>query len=276
MSPGHEPEPWLADRGTRGQPTPAEVARLDVRVAASLARPRPTPTRWPLFAASALTAAAVVLVMARAPRPLEQALQADAPTSVELSRHVHLTYAGAGQVSGSDRQPVIAWTLGHLEVDVTPGAGVHLAVVTEEARADVLGTRFSVARDALGTRITVQEGRVSVACRGAAPGEPGEVAAGTARLCLPGSPSGLLGRARALEAHGDLAASEEAVDQGLVLADPVAPARGELLALALRLCLARGDTAGAAIAARAYLDGGFPARADEIRRTLDDLEGATP
>lgn len=123
MSPGHEPELWLADRGTRGQPTPAEFARLEARVAASLARPRPTPTRWPLCAASALTAAAVVLVMVRAPRPLEQALQADAPTSVELSHDVHLTYTGAGQLSGTDHQPVIAWTLGRLEVAVTPAQG---------------------------------------------------------------------------------------------------------------------------------------------------------
>jgi ferric-dicitrate binding protein FerR (iron transport regulator) len=270
-----EREPWLADRGTRGQPTPAEIAQLEERVTSSLVRPRRAPRRWPFLLVPALVAAGVALVCWRAPRPLDRALSADSPTPIEVSHDVRLRYTGAGRLSGTDRQPVIAWTLGRLEVEVTPGSGVHLAVLTQDARADVVGTRFSVERDALGTRFAVEEGRVAVSCLGADPGEPAEIAARAARLCLPGTPAGLLGRARALEAGGDQAGAEVAMALGLVQAQPDEPARGELLALALRLRLARGDEAGAIAAARAYLAGEFPARAVEIRRTLEELE-ATP
>jgi hypothetical protein len=93
--------------------------------------------------------------------------------------------------------PRLEWEQGTLKVEVEPERGIDLAVHTREAEVRVVGTRFSVTRDALGTGVVVTHGHVAVLC---ADGEKALLGAGEARVCPPTHAAGLLGRANALAA----------------------------------------------------------------------------
>lgn len=61
-----------------------------------------------------------------------------------------------------EKQVRVALARGRVDVQVAPGQGVALEVVTEDATVAVVGTRFSVARRAGGSRVVVAHGQVDV------------------------------------------------------------------------------------------------------------------
>lgn len=246
------------ERSFSGRSTRARLALLPApRGRVSLA-PRPHPWRWPALALAALALA--WLMLRPQPRPLDARLDAPVMVTEALTTAVQLQYTGTGVVDGTDRAPRIHWEVGALRVEVDPG--VALSVETAEGLVTVLGTIFTVVRDARGTTVSVERGRVALSCVDH-PLDPGMSA-----TCLPLRPAGLLARARALRADPPVAL--EAVDRGLRLARPGDPFRGELLALRVEL-LAPTDPEGAHEAARTYLREGYLARETLMQ---DFLKGA--
>lgn len=161
-------------------------------------------------AAAAAVAAAVTGVMVSSHGEPEQvaisgALQS--PTSwasLAPASGVAITYEGTGAMGGTGRAPRIAWEAGTIHVEVEHGAGIDLRVETREAEVRVVGTGFSVTRDAFGTRVEVRHGRVAVHCEGA--DEDRFIDAGASAVCVPRSAAGLLARAEAQHEAGAPAA----------------------------------------------------------------------
>lgn len=287
MSPDHdrEIERRLAELAERSLPSPQRLPALYRRVEATLDQRGSVPisrSRLALVAVAILLPCGLVAWLSwanhRAHRPLDIALESEQPASSIPLPPLALRYQGAGHVGGTVARPDIEWVLGRIELELEPDASAELTLRTVEATVRVTGTRFAVERDAAGTKVEVAEGRVAVRCQSSEPPD-GEraLAVGESILCVPTTSAGLLGRARLLQQQGDLLGSEQAVEQGLALATRQTPARGELLALAVQLRLLRGDEGSAREAARAYLDEGFPARADEIQRIMDELNtGRSP
>ena len=197
------------------------------------------------------------------PSVLDQPLVASQTVSEVLTPAVLVDYQGRGHASGEMSTPTIRWDRGNVQIEVEPEAGVALLVETREARVRVLGTRFVVERDLLGTHVQVTRGKVEVRCDGGeAP--PAVLGAGEQRSCLPTSATGLLGRARAQWSGGDHASSLVSCEQALVGASEGSPERGELLALKAELLLELDRIDEARQAARSYLDEGHTARAAEL------------
>lgn len=151
---------------------------------------------------------------------------------------------------------MIHWELGRLEIEADPG----VRVVTAEAEVRVTG-RAVIERDALGTAV---EGAAPTCIAGT--GEDGR--------CLPTTPSGLLGRARAQLRAGlpiatllsTLEHAERAADDDTV--------RDEVRAVRVDVLLAAGDTTQARAAAEAYLATGAPHRRPEVLRVAASLAAA--
>ncbi len=174
----------------------------------------------------AAVAAAVLLIFVRptAPPALDQPLVAEtAPVAVEPLAGVALSYQGLGHLAGTADEPELQWQAGTVEVAVQPAAGRTLRVRTKEGVVRVVGTAFSVTRDARGTRVSVSEGSVAVRCDRR---PERSLDAGAQHTCPPVTAAGMLARARALQ--GDDAGLERvlsAVERGLTmpgLQDPVA------------------------------------------------------
>jgi hypothetical protein len=173
---------------------------------------------------------------------------------------IELSYLGTGTVGGSSGSPEIAWDSGTIHVEVTPNQGLHLAVRTREAEVRVIGTGFTVTRNALGTHVEVRHGIVEVDC-----GDEGTVrlTVGEERTCLPRTAAGLLGRARALrEASAPEGEVLESLDRGLAEADVQDAVRDELQSSRIRSLFALGRRTEVLDAARGYL-----AREKSVRRT---------
>lgn len=243
------------ERSFSGRSTHARLALLPSPRLARAPVLRPQRPRWPVLVLA--TALLAWLVFRPAPRPLDARLDAVDTVTEALTSAVQLQYAGTGTVSGTERAPRIRWEVGELRVEVNPG--IALSVETDEGLVTVLGTIFTVVRDARGTTVSVERGRVSVSCADHVL-EPGMSA-----TCLPRRPAGLLARARALRA--DRPGALDAVTRGLALAKPGDPIRGELLALQVQL-LAPDDPQAARAAAQAYLDEGYLARQTFMRQFL--------
>ncbi|MEQ1507774.1 MAG: FecR domain-containing protein [Myxococcota bacterium] len=217
------------------------------------------------LAATAVVAVGAWLVAAPVDAPL--ALAVTAPGPIAAAPGVALVADGTGEIGGTARAPRIAWTGGRLDVEVDPGKGIALSVVTREATVEVIGTVFSVDRSALGTTVAVTRGKVHVAC---AAGADHTLTAGDAATCVPttGTPaaasSGLLGRANLLKKSGAPAAEVlTAVEAGLPLA--TGPFRSELLALDAEMLHAVGRSREARDAADRYLaDPGGSRRAEVL------------
>ena len=193
--------------------------------------------------------------------PLELTIAEAAPGDTQLSEDVRLSARGSGTVSGTTRAPVVRWTQGTLSVEVTPGQGIALSVETREAIVRVVGTAFSVRRDALGTRVDVDHGRVEVTC---VSGGEHLLSAAEHTTCLPLTPAGLLGRANALKTAGaEPREVLETVDRALP--DATGPFRAELLALKAEMSLAEGLHTEALLAARAYLESKGPRRVEMLQ-----------
>jgi ferric-dicitrate binding protein FerR (iron transport regulator) len=256
---------WLR---TLPDPDPAAVSRVWSRYRETRKGPRdPSPRRWWLApVGAALAVAALALWSGR-----------DRPTRIELTSGttpfgatVSLTTDGRGAVSGTGRDVTVAWESGDVSVEVEPHTGTRLKVVTDEAVVEVVGTLFSVHRDALGATVGVTRGRVEVSCLDGwhgflSPDEP-------AHTCVPVRPGALLGRADALKDRG--AAADEildALDRGLSAASPGSAVEGELLARRIDLRAGLAPTASVLADAERYLAGSDRPRATEVRRTASRL-----
>lgn len=250
-------------------PAPGAEARVRSRLRRTLATPPRGHQRPLALAAGGVLAAAAAYLLTPVVFEREPAApRVEGPIASETgwsSGHlpkVDLTYRGVGEVAGTDQAPRIAWQRGTLHVEVQPEQGIDLRVETREAEVRVVGTGFSVTRDALGTHVEVRHGRVETTCTGA---EPVVLAAGETRDCLPQSAAGLLGRAHALSDRGEAAPRVlEAIDMGLAAAEGGNPAREELLALKFDVLAAAGRPEEALGAARALLESGSGLRRDEV------------
>lgn len=273
----------LVERGVLSGPTrdllgvAARQSPAEVRL-----RPRnPAPVRrWRWVGAWALVATAAAAGFlgwfARAPAPLPEpttlSLTLEAPDqdqATQPTRDVALTFQGHGHVDGRPQMPRIAWERGRLDVEVTPGKGIDLWVVTREARIRVVGTGFSVSRDENGTTVVVRHGTVEVRCGGQV---PVLVQADGSQVCGPVSAAALLGKARVMQSQGALP------DDLLPLAEAARAAAtegtavyGEAVVLQFEV-LARLERAEEALqAADAYLTQSQKPREEEVRRMAVDL-----
>lgn len=237
-------ETALAKQLLRHMPEPAAGAnaRIGMRLARTrgAAPPRPVHRYW-LGAGLAAAAAGLFYLL---PSPGQAAfsepqLASETGWRTAQSDGVALSYRGTGAVSGERKAPRIEWQRGTLNVEVTPEHGVDLRVQTREAEVRVLGTGFSVRRDAFGTHVEVRHGIVETRCGS---GESVRLFAGDSKDCLPLSAAGLLGRARAQMESGaatesvlsTLAAAGSVAEYGSAVSVELAVARSETLAAASR------------------------------------------
>jgi len=239
------------------------VDRLWVRFQTTQAlEPRRRRRRWLVASSLAVAAAAALVGWAIAPEtPRHADLSARVtPETLAWSPQIQLEALGTGEIAGTSRDATIRWDSGTVRVRVEPHSGTRLAVQTPEARVEVVGTKFDVTRDPLGSTVTVDRGRVRVTC---GDGWAGDLGAGQRHTCLPLTADELLGRVTALEEAGRTEPIDETLERGLALAQ--GPVRGELLARRMRRRAVQGDIDGALADARAYL-ASPSGRDDEIRR----------
>ncbi|MBN1335329.1 MAG: FecR domain-containing protein [Deltaproteobacteria bacterium] len=265
-------------------PRPREVASDRFAVLAPKPRVRPVRRRLAFGVALAFVLVAVGLAVRSAqtrPVLLDARLDSEVARSFDEIPEVDVTYVGRGDVTGSASHPFIFWEVGRLALCVPPGQGIHLTVRTPDGQAVVHGTCFRVERNALGTRVSVTEGRVEVTCGEA--GAPVFVEGGDARECRPTRPAALLARALVLRKGGDAASALSALQEGLAHSTAGDPARGEMLALLVEIQVEAEDLPAALEAARIYLaEGHEPRRADmsELVRRLEskvsDTRGGSP
>ena len=133
---------------------PSAAPGAAARVRARLQRPSRTPL-LPVFALGGVALAAVGLLLLRLIPSASPSLTAtlDAPEVWEglaPTPEVTLDFQGQGVLAGTERAPRLTWETGTLKVEVEPNQGIDLQVTTREAEVRVVGTGFSVTRDALG------------------------------------------------------------------------------------------------------------------------------
>lgn len=180
---------------------------------------------WPLASGLALTTIAALVSLRLALAPTEQI--ATLPID-----DVSLAFEGEGQISGTERAPVIQWESGTLSVDVTPKRGVDLTVLTPEAVVHVIGTVFTVARAERATHVEVERGTVEVICAGEA---LVAVHAGEGVTCQPSDLESRVARALALAQSGGAADERlDAIDAALALSGGNKSLVAELLAHRVR------------------------------------------
>ena len=219
-----------------------------------------------LAGAAALAVLVTPLILSDAPaRTL--AIDATSPPSQRWSEQVELDTNGRGVASGTDRNVEIAWESGTITAHVVPKSGTQLAVVTDEARVEVVGTVFSVTRDRLGVSTEVERGEVAVTC---ADGWTGAVTPETGpHTCLPIRPALLLQRADALdEAGADREDVLDALDRGLAASAEGSFVASELLARRMQVHLAAGRVDEAVRDGQRYLASEHATRAVEVRTNL--------
>lgn len=249
-------------RQAAAEPRSNAVARLR-------APPVRRSSRIGLLAMAAIPVAALVTWFVWPARALSERLDAPERVSRSLTAEVDLDYQGSGSVEGTRRAPRIRWEVGRLDVSVMPDQGIDLVVETDEGAVRVVGTAFSVTRDALGTLVVVEHGEVNVTCQG---GLPHAFHLGEQITCLPVRPAAWLGRAHALLAAGHPVDDVlDAVDQGLELSRREGPADGELVALRIRVLVDAGRYPEALRAADAYLASGATPRRSEVEALAAEL-----
>lgn len=214
---GHETRPG-DQAAVRVRARALETADRTVhqQVLAGLRRP------W-IAAAMGLSLAAVGIALTVFVQPPESpALEArlDAIEEWETltaSDDVQMHFQGRGSLAGTVHAPEIAWESGTVRLAVEPEQGIDLRVRTPEVLVRVLGTRFAVRRDALGSHVEVQRGLVSVTCTG---GEELELPPGRVHTCVPITAAGLLARAQALDDDRvALSTVLKTLDRGLLTAE---------------------------------------------------------
>ncbi len=217
------PPSWQDAYRDATRATEADVER-------QLARLRETPRRvprWPLLAVGALAVAAGLFLVLQPPAELESRALASSGGWTEVLPGLSLQLDGEATLSGERSHPHVALMMGRLDIDLAPGTLAGLTIETREGRAEVLGTRFSVSRDPLGSHVQVDEGRVRVTCEHG--GEVAVLPAGRSMLCWPTSAGGLLGRSRALQRQAAApTAILETARRGLALIDESSSIQQEL------------------------------------------------
>ncbi|MES2642909.1 MAG: FecR domain-containing protein [Myxococcota bacterium] len=257
----------LEEYRAAGELRPDTERRLRDRLRAPRRRLRTPIVVLPLGLA---LAAAVLLTLLRPPTPV-----ADVPLTrgeLALTADVQLSADGEGNARQADERIEIAWSHGALAVEVEPNRGVQLAVVTDEARVMVVGTGFTVHRDALGTHVTVAHGRVEVDC---AFGGSTLLVAEQTRTCLPRTAAGAVGRIRSLQARGigaDVTLDE--IDAALARPDARDAAGNELGAMRVHALLTQHRETDALAAAEHALRAWPGARDLELRRVAARLHVA--
>ncbi len=184
--------------------------------------------------------------------PRRVVIAASVPKVEDWSDEIRLTVEGKGEIRGTRKHAEIHWRSGTITASVKPRSGNRLAVVTEEARVEVVGTVFTVTRDALGVHTTVERGRVRVRC---VEGWSGEIGPDDGeKVCLPVRPELLLGRADALEEAGAPAEVRlQTLDAGLARAEEGSQVAGELLWRRMLVREELGDIEGLLADADRYL-----------------------
>lgn len=255
-----DPRPLTDAFRAETEPSDLQAARVHARLRAS-ANATPARGRAWAFGAGLVAAgvpALIALAVLRAPvapeatapeatapaatasipaAPLDAVLDAAEPRALAAADGVDLRYTGFGRLSGTATAPRIEWSSGEIGVEVAPGRGLDVRVQTREARVRVVGTGFTVARDATGTAVAVSHGRVEVVC-----GEEPAVylGAGESRTCLPVSAAGRLARARTLREQGVPAETVLAEARAAHATGPDAVVAGELRFLELELLVDLG------------------------------------
>ncbi len=203
---------------------------------------------------------------------LHEQLAATERTERALTPAVALAFRGSGSAIGPFASPRLHWDVGTLDVEVDPAAGIDLVVETSEGTIRVVGTGFTVNRDALGTTVNVLHGAVAVSC---GDGWTGTLHITESHVCLPLTASGWLLRVQTLRDDGARSdAVLDAVLRGLALTAPPDPVAAELLEARVEVLLAMGRTSEARQAASAYPADG--PRAADVARLLNSDGGARP
>lgn len=163
----------------------------------------------------------------------------DVERTTDAGQGIALTWRGGGELLGGR----LVWESGSVSVEVPPDRGLEFAVTTREGDVRVVGTGFTVARDVLGTYVSVRHGRVGVRCKGAAEVFLGP---GESRSCLPISAPSLLARARALRgASAPVAEVQETLTAGLALSGEHGVGADELHFLRAEVSSSVGDSEAA-------------------------------
>lgn len=201
----------------------------------------------------AVAAAALFVILPAADGQRHEVLASvDTMSTERWTDEVELSIEGRGEIAGTSKNAEIQWQSGTVTSSVRPKSGNQLKVVTEEAVVEVVGTVFSVTRDALGTSTRVDKGRVKVTCTGGWSGEIGPED-GT-RVCLPVRSGALVGRFNKLKADGaSLDAQLATLDAGLTKAAPGSAHEDQLLLGRLEVHGERGDVDQMLRDADAYL-----------------------
>ncbi len=248
-------------------PEPDGGAQARVRARLAARQPAGTGRAW-RYAGVAVAAAAagigVVLVLPDpGAAPMQAALaSADARAELNPSPEVALAYVGTGSLAGTRQAPRILWEAGTVHVEVEPEQGIQLVVDTPEASVQVVGTAFDVTRDALGTEVVVDHGRVRVRCLG---GEAVMLGDAESTTCLPTTAHGMLARARELQDHG--AAPElllATADAALERHPQASPLRNELQLVRIEALARLERDVEALEQAQAYLAAGTSQRRLEV------------
>ncbi len=243
--------PWEPD----ARRAVVEHTALDPAVAYRIRRRLERPARRPPLLFGALLATAVAAGLAWAVLGARSPGSGAPPSAYE---HVSFDFGGEGAMVGTQDAPHLRWHDGTVRVEVEPNQGVQLTVSTEEATVRVVGTAFSVTREAHATEVHVDHGEVRVTC---ASQPERRLTDGEHLRCLPDELPALLLRASALAAEEAAAADRlETLDRADALAANDAPAAGELLAHRVRALEDADRLDEAAAAAERYLAQGYPAR----------------
>lgn len=255
------------------EPSLESVRSLRLRLADAPAR-RPS-VAGPLALGLSLGAAAaalmlVVLLRAGGPPALDQALVAEAaPARTEPVAGLSFDYRGIGHLGGTAEEPELEWQAGTVDVAVEPSAGRSLRVHTKEGTVRVVGTAFTVTRDARGTRVEVRQGVVAVRCEGRS---EQTLDAGASHTCPPVTAAGMLARARALQGDGwDVDSILAAVERGLTMPGLQEPVAVELRIVEVEALRDAGRSGQALDKARA-LRPGAGHRAEEVGELIRALE----
>ncbi len=178
---------------------------------------------------------------------------ADTRQELHFPSGVTFSYQGKGKLTAHDREIQLRWDEGELLADVPPKQGITLTFTTAEATGRVLGTRFLVRIDPVGTHLEVRRGRVEVTCRGEA---PVAVDKGNDRVCFNGAAAGLRWARQAWSRGTDPEVVLEAASRALRLTDARSLEAGQLLVLLMRVRATIGDGDGALDAADQFLAAG--------------------
>lgn len=256
------PRPWP-------QPDPRAVRRVRWR----LRHARQTFLYGPLLGTFVVVTTVFVLWFGVLPAQLNEPVESPV-TSLTLSSqgaaslspapYLDVHYTGEGQLVGQGASWHVHWQRGKVQVELDPNALREVHIHTAEAHIEVIGTVFDVARDTLGTKVTVERGLVRVTCRQSQ--ETLTLTADDEHICWPTTPTGLLARAIYL---GDRDAPVETqlatLDAGLGMSKPEEPVYGEMLSSRMTTLLSVDRKHEALDAARRYLELNQPPRETTVR-----------